>query len=70
MFQLNINNMVPFEILCIFDFDKAVLGIRIRIFLGPLGSRSISQMYGSGSGTGSFPFLKKGLERTKIMLAK
>ncbi len=45
----------------------AVLGIRIRMFLGPgSGSGSISQRYGSGS----FPFSHKGVGRTKIMLAK
>jgi hypothetical protein len=32
---------------------------------GPLGSGSISQMYGSGSGSGSFPFLIKVLSGLK-----
>jgi len=35
---------------------------------GPPGSRSISQRYGSG--TGSFIFLIKGVGLTEIMLAK
>ncbi len=35
---------------------------------GPPGSGSISQRYGSGSGT--FPFLIKCVERTEIMPAK
>ncbi len=37
---------------------------------GPPGSGSISQMYGSGSGSGSFPFLINGVVWTEIMLAK
>ncbi len=38
----------------------------IRMFFSPSGSRSISQMYGSGS----FPFLIRAVERAEIMLAK
>jgi hypothetical protein len=38
---------------------------------GPPGSGagSITQRYGPGSGAGSFPFSRKAVERTEIMLA-
>jgi hypothetical protein len=39
------------------------------VFGSPV-SGSISQRYGSGSGSGSFPFLIKVLRRTEIMIAK
>ncbi len=45
----------------------SVVGRDPHVF-GPSGSRSISQRYGSGSG--SFPFLIKVLIKPEIMLAK
>jgi hypothetical protein len=42
----------------------------IFFFFSCWGSGYVSQMYGSGSGSGSFPFLIEMLYHTKIMLAK
>jgi hypothetical protein len=47
---------------CLHQFYKQCWG---SVF-GPPGSGYVSQRYGSGS----FPFLIKGVERTEIMLAK
>jgi hypothetical protein len=47
--------------------EQCVADPDLHVF-GPSGS--ISQRYGSGSGSGSFPFSHKGVEQIEIMLAK